>query len=92
MVDFFNPIYPTTLNPPDPDSDGLCKDLNGNTRKDFNDVVLMADPMQWITVHATVGEFDFNINGRIVFNDSVNQLRAIFPLFYFLFIILRSFA
>jgi PKD repeat protein len=63
---------PTFINPPtDPDRDGLYEDLNGNARKDFNDVVLMFNQMQWIAANEPVSAFDFNGNGRIDFNDIV---------------------
>ena len=56
-----------------PDSDGLYEDLNGNARKDFNDVVVMFNQMQWIAANEPLGafDFDFNANGRIDFNDIV---------------------
>jgi PKD repeat protein len=57
--------------PTDPDSDGLYEDLNDNTRKDFNDVVVMFNQMQWIAANEPVNAFDFNGNGRIDFNDIV---------------------
>jgi PKD repeat protein len=63
---------PGFTNPPtDPDNDGLYEDLNANNRKDFNDVVLMFNQMQWIAANEPVGAFDFNGNGRIDFNDIV---------------------
>jgi hypothetical protein len=63
---------PGFTNPPtDPDSDGLYEDLNANNRKDFNDVVLMFNQMQWIAANEPVTAFDFNGNGRIDFNDIV---------------------
>ena len=63
---------PGFTNPPtDPDGDGLFEDLNANDRKDFNDVVLMFNQMQWIAVNEPVSAFDFNGNGRIDFNDIV---------------------
>jgi PKD repeat protein len=59
-------------NPPtDPDIDCRFEDLNGNGRKDFNDVVLMFNQMQWIAANEPVSAFDFNGNGRIDFNDIV---------------------
>jgi subtilisin family serine protease len=60
-----------TTTPTDPDGDGLYEDLNGNGRKDFNDVVIMFNQMQWIAVNEPVSAFDFNGNGRIDFNDIV---------------------
>ena len=63
---------PGFSNPPtDPDGDGLYEDLNANNRKDFNDVVLMFNQMQWISANEPVSAFDFNGNGRIDFNDIV---------------------
>jgi PKD repeat protein len=63
---------PGFTNPPtDPDSDGFFEDLNANNRKDFNDVVLMFNQMQWIAANEPSGAFDFNGNGRIDFNDIV---------------------
>jgi PKD repeat protein len=63
---------PSFSNPPtDPDGDCLFEDLNANNRKDFNDVVLMFNQMQWIAANEPVSAFDFNGNGRIDFNDIV---------------------
>jgi PKD repeat protein len=63
---------PGFTNPPtDPDGDGFYEDLNANARKDFNDVVLMFNQMQWIAANEPVSAFDFNGNGRIDFNDIV---------------------
>jgi uncharacterized repeat protein (TIGR01451 family) len=63
---------PGITNPPtDPDGDGLYEDLNANNRKDFNDVVLMFNQMQWIAANEPVSAFDFNGNGRVDFNDIV---------------------
>jgi PKD repeat protein len=71
VVFSLNPL-PGISNPPtDPDSDGLYEDLNANNRKDFNDVVLMFNQMQWIAANEPVSAFDFNGNGRIDFNDIV---------------------
>jgi len=74
MEDISVPVLPLPgfTNPPtDPDGDGLYEDLNSNNRKDFNDVVLMFNQMQWIAVNEPVSAFDFNGNGRIDFNDIV---------------------
>jgi PKD repeat protein len=63
---------PGFTNPPtDPDGDCLFEDLNANARKDFNDVVLMFNQMQWIAENEPFAAFDFNGNGRIDFNDIV---------------------
>lgn len=65
-------ILPGMTRPPtDPDYDGFFEDLNGNRRKDFNDVVLFFRQMTWIAKNEPMGAFDFNGNGRIDFNDIV---------------------
>jgi PKD repeat protein len=65
------PLPGITTSPTDPDGDCLYEDLNANNRKDFNDVVLMFNQMQWIAANEPVSAFDFNGNGRIDFNDIV---------------------
>jgi|WetSurMetagenome_2_1015567.scaffolds.fasta_scaffold41930_3 PKD repeat protein len=61
---------PGQTNPPtDPDHDGLYEDLNGNGRKDFNDVFVFFKQMTWISNNEPVTLFDFNKNTRIDFND-----------------------
>ncbi|RJS72963.1 hypothetical protein CW714_03870 [Methanophagales archaeon] len=63
---------PGQSNPPtDPDGDGLYEDMNGNGRKDFNDVVVFFNNMEWIGANEPVQCFDFNGNGRIDFDDIV---------------------
>jgi PKD repeat protein len=57
----------------DPDGDGLCEDLNGNGRTDFDDVNTLFDNLQSSDVRDNVSAFDFNGNGRIDFDD-VNTL------------------
>jgi hypothetical protein len=61
---------PGYANPPtDPDSDGLYEDLNGNGRKDGNDVQLFFQHLEWIAANEPLSAFDFNGNGRIDGND-----------------------
>ncbi len=57
--------------PTDPDSDGLYEDINGNGRKDFNDVVIFFENLEWAAANEPVAYFDFNSNGRIDFNDII---------------------
>jgi PKD repeat protein len=57
--------------PTDPDHDGIYEDLNSNGRKDFNDVVLFFDHLDWIVAHEPVAAFDYNLNGRADFADIV---------------------
>ncbi len=52
----------------DPNHDGLCEDVNGNGRRDFADVVLLFNRLDWCTAHAPWA-FDFNGNGRVDFAD-----------------------
>ena len=54
----------------DPNGDGLCEDVNGNGRKDFADVVLLFNQLDWCSRHAPWA-FDFNGNGRVDFADVV---------------------
>jgi PKD repeat protein len=61
---------PDIANPPtDPDNDGIYEDLNGNGRKDYNDLQLFFSNLVWIANNEPVAPFDFNGNGRIDFND-----------------------
>ena len=57
--------------PTDPDSDGIYEDLNGNGRKDFDDVVLFFDQLDWIAANEPVSAFDPNGNSRADFDDIV---------------------
>ena len=57
--------------PTDPDADGIFEDLNANGRKDFADVTLYFEQMDWIAGNEPVGLFDFNGNSRIDFADIV---------------------
>jgi S-layer protein (TIGR01567 family) len=57
--------------PTDPDNDGLYEDINGNGRKDFNDVVLFFNFIEWIAENEPLHNFDFNGNGRIDFYDII---------------------
>lgn len=57
--------------PTDPDKDGVYEDLNSNGRKDFADVVLFFNELDWIVAHEPAAAFDLNHNGRIEFADIV---------------------
>jgi PKD repeat protein len=57
--------------PTDPDEDGVYEDLNSNGRKDFNDVVLFFEELDWISANEPVSAFDYNHNGRGEFADIV---------------------
>ena len=60
-----------TIPPTDPDKDGICEDINGNGRKDFNDIVLFFRHLDWITANEPVAAFDYNNNRRVEFSDIV---------------------
>jgi len=57
--------------PTDPDKDGKFEDLNANGRKDFADVVLFFEHLDWIVAHEPLAAFDYNGNGRVEFADIV---------------------
>jgi PKD repeat protein len=63
--------------PTDPDHDGIFEDINGNGRKDFNDVVLFFDQLDWIAAHEPAAAFDYNNNGRAEFSDIVLLFREL---------------
>jgi len=71
--------FPGCENPPtDPDRDGLYEDINGNGRKDFNDVVVFFNYLEWVERNQPCIEcFDFNKNGRIDFDDVVKLFEEI---------------
>ena len=57
--------------PTDTDLDGLCDDVNGNGRADFQDIVLFFTDLSWVAANEPTARFDYNRNGRIDFNDVV---------------------
>jgi PKD repeat protein len=57
--------------PADTDGDGVYEDVNGNGRKDFADVVLYFNQMNWIAANEPAAAFDCNGNGRVDFADVV---------------------
>ncbi len=61
----------TCKTPTDPDNDGLYEDINGNGRKDFQDIVLLFNYLEWVSSNEPIPNFDFNKNGRIDFNDII---------------------
>jgi PKD repeat protein len=67
----FVAIPPLTALPRDLDGDGICEDVNGNGRTDFNDITVFFNSMAWIAEHEPIAAFDPNRNGRIDFNDVV---------------------
>lgn len=65
------PLPGSSKSPTDPDNDGLYEDINGNGRKDFNDVVKFFNYIEWMEKNEPANCFDFNGNGRIDFNDII---------------------
>ena len=63
--------------PHDLNGDGKYEDVNGNNRKDFQDVVLYFNQMTWIAANEPVAAFDFNGNGRIDFADVVQLFNGL---------------
>ncbi len=59
----------STRLPSDPDQDGKYEDVNGNSRTDFADVVLLFNNLEWCGTNQPCGSFDFNRNGRMDFGD-----------------------
>ena len=64
-------VPPETALPADTDGDGLYDDVNGNGRKDFQDIVLFFNQIAWIEKNEPLEAFDCNGNGRIDFADVV---------------------
>ena len=63
--------------PRDLDGDGLYDDVNGNGRRDFEDVVLYFNQMTWIAANEPLGAFDYNANGRCDFADVTTLFAAL---------------
>ncbi|MEN6341880.1 MAG: S8 family serine peptidase [Methanospirillum sp.] len=63
--------------PRDLDGDGRYEDVNGNGRRDFADVVLYFDQVNWIAANEPVSAFDHNANGRCDFGDVTALFEAL---------------
>ena len=59
------------LPPTDPNFDGAFRNVNGNRRRDFADVVSLFNNLDWIAASEPVVRFDFNHDQRIDFADVV---------------------
>lgn len=55
----------------DTDGDGKYEDLNGNGKKDMQDLVLLFKNIEWISKSNYSYKFDYNGNGRFDFADLV---------------------
>jgi plastocyanin len=61
--------------PTDGDGDGRYEDVNGNGRRDFDDVVSLFEGFEDDSVRSNADAYDFNGNGRLDFADIVSLLR-----------------
>jgi photosystem II stability/assembly factor-like uncharacterized protein len=71
------PLPGLSLPPTDPDNDGKFEDLNGNGRKDFDDISLFFDQLDWIARNEPAGAFDLNANGHADFGDIVRLFKEL---------------
>lgn len=71
------PVQPSVISPTDPNDDGRYEDVNGNGRRDFADVVLLFNELEWIAANEPIEAFDFNGNGRIDFDDVVELFNGL---------------
>ena len=68
---YIKPLPDQALPPTDPDKDGLYKDINGNGKKDYEDIVLDFQYLDWIRDNEPLNYFDFDRNGKIDYEDVV---------------------
>jgi hypothetical protein len=54
-----------------PDGDSLYEDVNGNDRRDLDDVVTLFEQFESEAVRNSPEAYDFNENGRVDFDDIV---------------------
>ena len=56
----------------DLDGDGLCEDINGNGRLDFDDVAEFFEHLNSVEVQSNISKFDFNGTGTVDMDDIVH--------------------
>ena len=56
----------------DLDGDGLCEDINGNGRLDFDDVAEFFEHLNSVEVQSNISKFDFNGTGTVAMDDIVH--------------------
>ncbi|AKB32981.1 cell surface protein [Methanosarcina siciliae HI350] len=76
-VPLLSPLPDQEYAPKDLDGDGLYEDLTGNGEFSFVDIVAYFHNMDWIEENMPVEYFDFNVNGRIDFDDVVDMFAMI---------------
>lgn len=65
--------FPGCSNPPtDTDADTLYDDINGNSRWDFNDIIVYFQNLAWCEANQPVELFDWNSNSRCDYDDVYN--------------------
>jgi hypothetical protein len=72
-------VPPGSATPNDGDGDGLYEDVNGNGRRDFEDLVLLFNRMDWIAANEPIAAFDYNGNSRIDFADVLGLFNNLNP-------------
>lgn len=70
------PRLPDGSQPQDVDGDGLYQDLNGNGRKDFNDIVVYFQNMDEPAIRDYPNAYSYNDNDRIDFDDVVTLFKS----------------
>jgi PKD repeat protein len=63
--------------PTDPDHDGIYEDLNGDKKRDFDDITLFFAQLDWVAANEPAGAFDANGNGHADFDDIVKVFRKL---------------
>jgi PKD repeat protein len=49
----------------DPNNDGKYEDLNGNGRRDMQDLILLFKNFEWLSKSSISSRFDYNLNGKV---------------------------
>jgi len=74
------PTLPGLASPSqDLDGDGLCEDINGNGRLDFDDVIQLFEHITAPEVVNNAEVFDFNHNGRVDMSDIIELFMIVAP-------------
>jgi PKD repeat protein len=71
------PVPGQSNSPQDLDGDGLYEDFTGDGSFSFVDVEVFFHQMDWIENNLPIGNFDYNGNGRIDFDDVVDLFRML---------------
>ena len=74
-----SPNWTPGMIPKDPDGDGLYRDINGDGRVDFYDVIDFFINLEWMAINEYAPFFDFNHNGFIDFGDVITLFQYTGP-------------